>query len=142
MLRTRPRRGRRSRARAVAILADLQGPKIRLGRFADGPVLLRPGDSSVITIEDVPGDAKMRVDDVQGTARRREPRRPHPRRRRPDRCCEAIGVDGPRSRRAVIEGGKLSDNKGINLPGVAVSVPALSEKDIDDLRWALQPAST
>ncbi|WP_031186919.1 pyruvate kinase, partial [Streptomyces sp. NRRL S-1896] len=51
---------------------------------------------------------------------------------------EVTDVDGPRVHTTVIEGGMVSDNKGLNLPGVAVSVPALSEKDIDDLRWALR----
>ena len=51
---------------------------------------------------------------------------------------EVTEVDGPRVHTTVIEGGMVSDHKGLNLPGVAVSVPALSEKDIDDLRWALR----
>ena len=48
-----------TRGRNVAILADLQGPKIRLGRFADGPVVLRPGDAFAITTEAVPGTAAL-----------------------------------------------------------------------------------
>ncbi|RUQ35589.1 pyruvate kinase, partial [Micrococcus sp. HSID17227] len=51
---------------------------------------------------------------------------------------EVTGVDGPRVHTTVIEGGMVSDHKGLNLPGVAVSVPALSEKDIEDLRWAVR----
>ena len=51
---------------------------------------------------------------------------------------EVTAVDGPRVHTTVIEGGMVSDHKGLNLPGVAVSVPALSEKDKDDLRWALR----
>ncbi len=51
---------------------------------------------------------------------------------------EVTDVEGPRVHTMVIEGGMVSDHKGLNLPGVAVSVPALSDKDIDDLRWALR----
>jgi len=47
-------------------------------------------------------------------------------------------VEGPRVHTTVVEGGRVSDNKGFNLPGVPVSVPALSDKDIEDLRWALR----
>ena len=52
-------------------------------------------------------------------------------------ALECVRVDGPRVVTKVVEGGRVSNNKGINLPGVAVSVPALSEKDKEDLRWAL-----
>ncbi|GAA3306520.1 hypothetical protein GCM10020295_62970 [Streptomyces cinereospinus] len=53
-------------------------------------------------------------------------------------CLEVTEVDGPRVHTRVVEGGMVSDSKGLNLPGVAVSVPALSEKDEADLRWALR----
>ncbi len=53
-------------------------------------------------------------------------------------CLEVTSVDGPRVRTRVIEGGVVFDHKGLNLPGVAVSVPALTKKDEDDLRWALR----
>lgn len=123
--------------RSVGILADLQGPKIRLGRFHEGPVLLERGDEFTITVEDHEGDRHtcgttykglatdvttgelILVDDGRVT-------------------LEVTTVDGPRVHTRVIEGGMVSDHKGLNLPGVAVSVPALSEKDIEDLRWALR----
>lgn len=123
--------------RGVGVLADLQGPKIRVGRFADGPVRLGFGDVFTITTEDVPGDReqvsttyeglpgdvkagdKILVDDGR-------------------LVLEAIEVDGPRVRTRVVVGGMISDNKGLNLPGVAVSAPALTEKDEADLRWALR----
>ncbi|MDI3390648.1 pyruvate kinase [Streptomyces sp. B-S-A8] len=123
--------------RSVGILADLQGPKIRLGRFTEGPVLLERGDDFTITVEDgTQGDRqtcgttyeglaadvttgeRILVDDGKVT-------------------LEVTDVDGPRVHTTVIEGGMVSDHKGLNLPGVAVSVPALSEKDVEDLRWAL-----
>lgn len=131
------RKASQETGRGVGILADLQGPKIRLGRFAEGPVLLERGDDFTITVEPVEGDRHLcsttydglaadvaagehiLVDDGRVT-------------------LEVTGVDGPRVHTVVIEGGMVSDHKGLNLPGVAVSVPALSGKDIDDLRWALR----
>ncbi|MER7314366.1 MULTISPECIES: pyruvate kinase [Streptomyces] len=131
------RKASQETGRGVGILADLQGPKIRLGRFAEGPVLLERGDDFTITVEPVEGDRHLcsttydglaadvtagehiLVDDGRVT-------------------LEVTGVDGPRVHTTVIEGGMVSDHKGLNLPGVAVSVPALSGKDIDDLRWALR----
>ncbi|MEU6667362.1 pyruvate kinase [Streptomyces sp. NPDC046727] len=124
--------------RSVGILADLQGPKIRLGRFAEGPVLLERGDTFTITVEDgVEGDRHRCGTTYTGLAADVTPG---------ERilvddgkvCLEVTAVDGPRVRTRVIEGGVVSDHKGLNLPGVAVSVPALSEKDADDLRWALR----
>ncbi|MDQ0990309.1 pyruvate kinase [Streptomyces sp. V3I7] len=124
--------------RSVGILADLQGPKIRLGRFTEGPVLLERGDPFTITVEDgaqgdrhqcgtthpglatdvTPGE-RILVDDGKVS-------------------LEVTSVDGPRVHTTVLEGGVVSDHKGLNLPGVAVSVPALSKKDETDLRWALR----
>ncbi|MBV2357007.1 pyruvate kinase [Streptomyces sp. J2-1] len=124
--------------RSVGILADLQGPKIRLGRFAEGPVLLERGDTFTITVEDgVEGDrntcgttyAGLAADVAPGERVLVDDGRV---------CLEVTAVDGPRVRTRVIEGGVISDHKGLNLPGVAVSVPALSEKDEEDLRWALR----
>jgi pyruvate kinase len=121
---------------AVAILADLQGPKIRLGTFAEGPVVWATGTQVCITVEDVPGTAtrvsttyKDLANDVQVG----------------DRLLVDDGklsltvaaVEGPDVFCLVIEGGEVSNNKGLSLPGVAVSVPALSEKDEEDLRFAL-----
>ncbi|HEY3873333.1 MAG TPA: pyruvate kinase [Actinocrinis sp.] len=122
--------------RAVGILVDLQGPKIRLGRFADGPVKLARGDAFTITAEDVPGGKTICSTTYKGLAGDCRPG---------DRiliddgrvALEVVRVDGPRVECLTVEGGKVSNNKGINLPGVAVSVPALSEKDVADLRWAL-----
>jgi len=121
---------------AVAILVDLQGPKIRLARFKDGPHDLTRGDIFTITTDDVegtkekvgttykglPGDCKagdrILIDDGKVTV-------------------EVVEVKGNDVVTKVIEPGAVSNNKGINLPGVAVSVPAMSDKDIDDLRWGL-----
>jgi pyruvate kinase len=121
----------------IAILVDLQGPKIRLARFKDGPHDLARGDVFTITTDEVegtkervgttykglPGDCKagdrILIDDGKVTV-------------------EVTAVKGNDVVTKVIEPGAVSNNKGINLPGVAVSVPALSEKDMDDLRWGLK----
>ncbi len=121
---------------AIGIFADLQGPKIRLGKVAGGPIQLGEGDPFTITTREVPGDAKIcsttyaglpgdvsdgdqiLIDD--GRVR-----------------LEVTSVEDTDVHTRVVVAGPVSDNKGINLPGVAVSVPALSEKDKEDLRWAL-----
>ncbi len=123
--------------RGVGILADLQGPKIRLGRFADGPIHVSAGDHFTITTEDVPGDQTICSTTHKGL--------PGDVSVGDTVLCDdgkvnlrVVSVEGPRVLTEVVEGGPLSDNKGINLPGVAVNVPALSEKDSEDLRWALR----
>jgi pyruvate kinase len=121
----------------IAVLVDLQGPKIRLARFANGPHDLSRGDVFTITIDEIegtkdrvgttykglPGDCKpgdrILIDDGKVTV-------------------EVTSVTKTDVVTKVIEPGAVSNNKGINLPGVAVSVPALSEKDVDDLRWGLK----
>jgi pyruvate kinase len=123
--------------RAVGVLVDLQGPKIRLGRIAAGPVLLARGDEFTITTDDVPGSKALvstTYDGLPGDVR------PGLQILVDDGrvCLEVVAVDGPRVRTKVIEGGTVSDNKGINVPGAALSVPAMSEKDFEDLRWGLR----
>jgi pyruvate kinase len=131
------REAARAGDRPVGVLADLQGPKIRLGRFASGPVTLVEGAHFAITTEDIqgtvdrcsttykglPGDVQpgdvILIDDGRITLR-------------------AIEVTDTDVITEVVVGGPVSNNKGINLPGVAVSVPAMSDKDTEDLRWALQ----
>ena len=123
--------------KAVGVLVDLQGPKIRLARFKDGPVLLEKGATFKITIDDVEGDVNicgtthkglpgdvnvgdvLLIDDGKVGLR-------------------ATAVDDRTVTTVVEVPGPVSNNKGINLPGVAVNVPALSEKDEEDLRWALK----
>ena len=124
--------------RPVAILVDLQGPKIRLGKFEkDEKYWLDEGDIFTITTDDVvgtkelcgtthkglPNDARVGdpilIDDGRVLVR-------------------IIEVDGPRVVTRVEVAGPVSNNKGLNLPGVAVSVPAMSDKDETDLRWAIR----
>ena len=123
--------------RPIAVLVDLQGPKIRLGEFAEGPVYLNVGDQFTITTEDVPGTKELVSTTFKGL-----PGDCHP----GDRILIDDGkvairveaVEGPEVRTVVEVPGMVSDHKGVNLPGVAVSVPALSEKDREDLDWALR----
>src|SRR3712207_805607 len=122
--------------RAVAVLADLQGPKIRLGRFANGPHEWRTGDVVTITSDDILGTPdrvsctysklpqevkigdRLLIDDGKV-------------------AVEVSAVEGNDIRCMVVEGGPVSNNKGVSLPNVAVSVPAMSDKDEEDLRFAL-----
>jgi pyruvate kinase len=122
--------------RSVGVLVDLQGPKIRLGRFAAGPVMLAPGREFTITGEDVPGDQGEVSVSYQGLA---GDVRPGTTLLVDDGrvVLEVTGVRGLAVRTRVVVGGPVSDHKGLNLPGVRVSVPALTVKDADDLRWAL-----
>ncbi|MFJ4773890.1 pyruvate kinase [Streptomyces uncialis] len=134
----RVRKASEETGRSVGMLADLQGPKIRLGRFTEGPVLLERGDTFTITVEDgAPGDRHTCGTTYSGLAADVTPGE-HILIDDGKVTLKVTEVDGPRVRTTVIEGGMVSDHKGLNLPGVAVSVPALSTKDQDDLRWALR----
>jgi len=123
--------------RPVGILADLQGPKIRLGTFAAGPVQWRKHDVVRITVEDVPGTHDRVSTTYKGLADDAKPG---------DRLLVDDGkvslvvreVDGPDVVCEVIEGGEVSNNKGVSLPNMDVSVPALSEKDVEDLEFAMR----
>jgi pyruvate kinase len=122
--------------RAVGILGDLQGPKLRLGRFATGSTYWADGETVRITVADCEGThdrvsttyKRLATDAVVG-----------------DRVLVddgkiglfVEGIEGDDVICKVIEGGPVSNNKGISLPGMNVSAPALSEKDIEDLTFAL-----
>jgi len=120
----------------VTIFADLQGPKIRLGTFSGGQAQLVPGQTFTITTEAVAGTAERASTTFAGLPGDVGP-------------GETILIDDGRIELrveqvqghdvvcSVVVGGPVSDHKGINLPGVPVSVPALSDKDAVDLRWAL-----
>ena len=121
---------------AVGILADLQGPKIRLGTFAAGPVEWKTGEHVRITVEDVAGTHDRVSTTYKGLANDARPG---------DRLLVDDGkvglvvteVEGQDVCCEVTEGGTVSNNKGLSLPGMDVSVPALSEKDVEDLEFAL-----
>jgi pyruvate kinase len=120
----------------VGIFADLQGPKIRLETFADGPVTLHRGQEWTITTRDVPGDDKICGTTYKGLPHDVKPGDPLLIDDGKVRL-RVIAVDDTDVVTEVLVGGKVSNHKGINLPGVAVSVPALSDKDERDLRFAL-----
>jgi pyruvate kinase len=124
------------RGRAVGVLADLQGPKIRLGRFAAGPVVWTAGERVVITTAACPGDHDRVSTTYDGLA---DDVRAGNRLLVDDGKIDlrVVDVNGPDITCEVLHGGPVSDHKGISLPGVAVSVPPLSEKDIEDLKFAL-----
>jgi len=124
------------RGRVVGVLADLQGPKIRLGRFAAGPVVWASGEQIVITTAACPGDHDRVSTTYRGLA---ADLRPGDRLLVDDGKIDlrVLDVAGGDIRCQVVHGGPVSDHKGISLPGVAVSVPPLSGKDIEDLRFAL-----
>jgi pyruvate kinase len=132
------RQAAQAAGRNVAVLADLQGPKIRLGTFADGPVTWATGERVRITVDDVEGTHdrvsttyKHLVDDV----------RPGDRLLVDDGNVALIAVDVEHGTDVVCdvtEGGVVSNNKGLSLPGVDVSVPAMSDKDAEDLEFALR----
>ena len=121
----------------VGVFVDLQGPKIRLTKFKEGPVSLEKGATFKITTDEIEGDVHicgttfkglpgdvsvgdyLLIDDGKVKLR-------------------AVEVSDTTVTTIVEIPGNVSNNKGINLPGVAVNVPALSEKDEDDLRWALK----
>ncbi|MDA8796349.1 pyruvate kinase [Aquiluna sp.] len=121
----------------VGILVDLQGPKIRLGRFKNDKETITTGGTFAITVDDIEGTESICSTTYKGLVG-------------DVKVGDPILIDDGRLSLRVksIEGnnvvcdveigGPISNNKGINLPGVAVNVPALSEKDEDDLRWALK----
>jgi pyruvate kinase len=122
--------------RVVGVLADLQGPRIRLGGFRDGGVQLATGAGFVISTKPIVGSAErastsysllareVRVGDMiladDGMVR-----------------LEVLGSNGSEIRCRVVQGGFIGDHKGLNLPGVDISAPALTPKDVNDLRFAL-----
>ncbi|NYG57931.1 pyruvate kinase [Nocardioides daedukensis] len=122
--------------RGVGIFADLQGPKIRLGLFPDGPALLMAGEQWTITTRDVPGNARIGSTTYAGLPGDVGPGDPILIDDGKVRL-KVVAVEGTDVVTEVVVGGRVSNHKGINLPGVAVNVPALSEKDIADLRFAL-----
>ncbi len=123
--------------RPIGILADLQGPKLRVGTFASGPVTLMPGQSFRLDLDPAPGDD-------------RRVRLPHPEifaalvpgaelllddgklRLEVQECAADFALT------KVLVGGKLSDRKGVNVPGVVLPITALADKDRADLAFALE----
>ena len=127
----------KSKDQPIAILVDLQGPKIRLGKFQAGPYQLSVGDKFTITTEEMLGDKNKASTTYKDL---------------PKDCqvgdqllindgkvvLEVLSKNNSTVETKVLVGGEISNNKGINLPGVSVSAPALTEKDAEDLRWGLK----
>lgn len=123
--------------RNVGVLADLQGPKIRLGRFADGATHWASGEEVRITVEECSGTH----DRVSTTYKNLAKDAKAGDRLLVDDGNVGLVVTGVEDNDVVcrvVEGGKVSNNKGLSLPGMDVSVPAMSEKDIADLEFALR----
>ena len=125
------------RGRAVAVLQDLQGPKIRVGRFDGGAVELEVGADFTLTTDDVLGDSQRASTTYQEL--------PHDVRAGDIILLddgllqlEVLAIEGNEVQTRVVVGGKLSNNKGLNLPGVKVSAPALTDKDRGDLAFGLE----
>ena len=127
----------RQRRRAVAILGDLQGPKIRTGRMRDGQMQLATGEQVTITTAE-----RLGADGIIPTTYLALPQdvRAGDRILMDDGLLELVveSVAHGEVRCRVVVGGVLKDRKGINLPGVAVSAPALTDKDLADLAFCIE----
>jgi len=131
------RAGSDSSGRAVGVLADLPGPKIRLDTFAGGAARLEDGAEFTITTEPLEGDARRASTSYAGLARDVHAG---------DRVLvddgnivlDVVSADGRAVVTRVVQGGQVSDHKGINLPGVKISAPTLDEHNRDLLRFALE----
>lgn len=123
--------------RNVGILLDLQGPKIRLGNFQNGGCLLEEGSAFTITTQQVEGTVEIASTSYTEFARDVKPG---------DSVLladgalqlEVVAADGIAARCKVIRGGWIGDRKGINLPGVHVSTPSLSKKDVADAHFGVE----
>ncbi len=121
----------------AGIMLDLQGPKIRLGTFANGPCVLAEKAIFTITTESVVGNAEIASTSYPDFARDVKPGDP---------VLIADGTvqlrvlesNGTAARCEVVTGGAVSDRKGINLPGVNISTPSLSKKDIADAHFGVE----
>jgi len=134
----RLRRAAELENRTICILQDLQGPKIRTGRLKGGtPVILKPGSHVTITPRDIEGSASLISTTFQGLA---QEVKPDARILLTDGLIElrVARVRGEDVECEVINGGQLGQHQGINLPGIALSIPALTDKDRADLEFGLK----
>ncbi|MCC6389909.1 MAG: pyruvate kinase [Bryobacterales bacterium] len=121
----------------TSILLDLQGPKIRLETFENGQCVLEKGAEFTITTESVAGTCRRASTTYKEFA---TDVKPEDRILLADGSVElrALSSDGVQVLCEVVAGGPISDRKGINLPGVKLSTPSLTKKDMADLREGLQ----
>jgi pyruvate kinase len=123
--------------RPIAVLLDLSGPKIRTGKLAGGSVVLRDGDEVRITGEEIVGDERCFSASYGALAREVHAG---------DRILlsdgelelEAVGATQSDVIARVVHGGTLGEHKGVNLPGARLSLPSLTEKDLEDLRFGIE----
>ena len=134
----RAREAARKLKRPLAVLVDLSGPKIRTRQLRDGqPVTLKTGDTFALTTRDIIGDEHQVATNYPDLAHVVEP---GTRLLLDDGAIELV-VDGTTKTDVicqVINGGVLGERKGINLPGVALPIDSLTEKDLADLKWAVE----
>lgn len=136
------RRVSRETGRNIGLMVDLQGPKIRCGWFkkqANGSdeVILRAGDKFSITTDDIEGDQYMTSCTYKDLPKDCKPNDTIMMNDGKVRL-KVLSVDDTMVYTTVVSGGPVSSHKGINLPGVNVSAPALTEKDEKDLRWGIE----
>ncbi len=127
----------RRQGRHVAILQDLQGPKIRLGRFQGGKAVLRSGSLFTLTTAPVCGDASIGGVDHAGLPK---DVRPGDRILLKDGAVQlsVLSVSGRNVRCRVVRGGTVEDRQGVNLPDGKVSLPSMTRKDREDLAFGLE----
>jgi len=127
----------RATGRRVAIMADLSGPKIRIGEIEDEPVQLRPGDPFTLTTKEIPGDASL----VSVTFSRL------PTAVKPGDALylndgfiqlEVSRVEGEEVHCTVVVGGELRSRKGLNLPGIELGISAFTDRDRECLQFAME----
>ena len=124
----------RKLGKPIALLQDIQGPKVRLGRFAGGMVEVVSGEKVIITTEKVLGTKSLLPTPIKSLTR--DVKKGDPVLLDDGRVrLEVISVKGREISCQVLIGGVLKDHKGINLPGAAVSVPTLTQKDLADLAF-------
>ncbi|AFZ67446.1 pyruvate kinase [Deinococcus peraridilitoris] len=127
----------RKKGVTIGILQDLQGPKIRVGRFKEGRVTLEAGQKFIITMDDIEGDQQRVGSTYKGLA---EDVRPGMTLLLDDgnMALRVEGVRGSDVETSVAIGGVLKNNKGINVPEADLSVPAMSDKDVEDMEFGAQ----
>src|SRR5207237_2871277 len=131
------RRAADTAGRPIAILLDLQGPKIRVGKIKGGKVMLEEGAEVIIVADKgLLGTAEKFGCSYEGLAEDVTPGDPVLINDGAI-CLEVIKAEKSEVKARVVVGGLVSDHKGINLPGTPVSIPALTEKDLSDLQFGL-----
>jgi pyruvate kinase len=127
----------RAIGRRVAIMADLPGPKMRIGQLAQEPIELKSGDSFTLTTEDIVGDSRRVSVSFSGLAQAVKPG---------DILflndgfiqLEAVRVEGNDVECRVVVGGELRSRKGLNLPGIDLGISAFTDRDHECLRFAME----